>query len=315
MKVRFNNAVNVAVFQSLPCFGVATSGTNPDAQNYNRYSYCMNNPLMYTDPSGYKWKIFKKIGNAVCAAAKAVASVATTVGKAVVSAAVDVAAITTGVPLALAATAVSSVVGVGQVIFSGGKNWTILKNDVKIARGLCNGSPGQILSRFTWELPQTIVGYVASQGFNMIGDVKDVYYFHGATVVNHYSSLGGAFTIGSYINAGNGSTNQDIMHEYGHYLQSHSVGPSYLFNYALPSLVNARETPQGNNEHNAFWVEQDADIRARNYFGDSNWNYDAYQILGDPHNPDYTNKYANWYNYMGPSLFKKLYKWLNTAKN
>jgi hypothetical protein len=23
--------------------------------NYNRYAYCLNNPLMYTDPSGYKW--------------------------------------------------------------------------------------------------------------------------------------------------------------------------------------------------------------------------------------------------------------------
>ena len=25
-------------------------------QNYNRYSYCLNNPLRYTDPSGEKWK-------------------------------------------------------------------------------------------------------------------------------------------------------------------------------------------------------------------------------------------------------------------
>ena len=28
----------------------------PDfSQNFNRYSYCLNNPLKYTDPSGYKW--------------------------------------------------------------------------------------------------------------------------------------------------------------------------------------------------------------------------------------------------------------------
>ena len=26
-----------------------------DAQSYNRYTYCMNNPLMYIDPSGYSW--------------------------------------------------------------------------------------------------------------------------------------------------------------------------------------------------------------------------------------------------------------------
>lgn len=29
-------------------------------QNYNRYSYCMNNPLKYTDPSGYSIKSFFK---------------------------------------------------------------------------------------------------------------------------------------------------------------------------------------------------------------------------------------------------------------
>lgn len=31
-----------------------------NSQSYNRYSYCLNNPLKYTDPSGYTWGIFKK---------------------------------------------------------------------------------------------------------------------------------------------------------------------------------------------------------------------------------------------------------------
>jgi hypothetical protein len=153
----------------------------------------------------------------------------------------------------------------------------------------------------------------------MIGDVKDVYYFHGATVVDHYSTLGGAFTIGSYINAGNECTNIDIMHEYGHYLQSQSVGPTYLLNYALPSLINASQfsdtDPEGQNKHNAFWVEQDADIRARNYFGDPKGFNSQYPILGDPRDADYTNQYGGYYNYMGSNWFENMYKWLNTAKN
>jgi hypothetical protein len=151
----------------------------------------------------------------------------------------------------------------------------------------------------------------------MIGDVKDVYYYHGATVVDHYSSLGGAFTVGSYINAGSGSTNYDIMHEYGHYLQSQSVGPESLFNYALPSLINAAETPsgyEGQAEHNAFWVEQDADIRARNYFGDSNWSYGDYPILGDERCIDYTNEYEKYKYYMGTKWWEKVYSALIIGK-
>ncbi len=37
---------------------------NPsNSQNYNRYSYCLNNPLKYVDPSGCKIFIIKKSNN------------------------------------------------------------------------------------------------------------------------------------------------------------------------------------------------------------------------------------------------------------
>jgi len=64
-----------------------------DAQNYNRYSYCLNNPLMYTDPSGYKCKWLKKIANAVSSVANNVASVAVGVAKTITAAAIAVAPI------------------------------------------------------------------------------------------------------------------------------------------------------------------------------------------------------------------------------
>jgi RHS repeat-associated protein len=35
-----------------------------NTQSYNRYSYVMNNPLKYTDPSGYWWNPFKAIAKA-----------------------------------------------------------------------------------------------------------------------------------------------------------------------------------------------------------------------------------------------------------
>ncbi|WP_372776639.1 FG-GAP-like repeat-containing protein [Mangrovibacterium sp.] len=269
----------------------------PDGtQSFNRYSYCINNPLRYTDLSGYTWKIFKPFVKAV---------------KWLANAAVNAAAVVIGFPVAVTITAITTAVGLGQGIFTG--DWTILRNEAKIIGGLYTGSLKQIVSRFTWELPQTIVGYIASQGSNMIGDVEDVSYFHGATVVRHYSDKWGGFTIGSYINIDSGSTNYDIMHEYGHYLQSQAVGPGYLFGYALPSLINAGAM-DSQDRHNAYWVEQDANVRARNYFGDSNWSYWTYPILGSEYNQSYTNRYGKYQYQMGPKWWQKLYENLISKK-
>jgi RHS repeat-associated protein len=301
---------------------------NPgNTQGYNRYGYCVNNPLRYFDLNGYTWGIFKPF-------VRAAKWVANEIIKPVVNFAlnvvVDAAAIAIGIPLAIYATAGTIILGVGDGIFKG--DWSTLQNGAKIVGGLFTGSPKQILSRFTNELPQTIVGYVVSQGSNIIGDVKDVRYFHGATVVEHWSNMQGSFTIGSYINLGhndavhhtingkevgyNDDENPNVLHEYGHYLQSQSVGPGYLCNYALPSLINSMTVPD-QMTHNAFWVEQGADIKARNYFGDSNWDYLNFYILGDPINPFNVpySQYEGYNNYMGPSWFERMYKWLNIAKN
>jgi len=145
----------------------------------------------------------------------------------------------------------------------------------------------KILSRFTKELPQTIAGYVLSQGSNMIGDVQSVSYYDGATVVQHWSDKWGAFTIGSYIN-GDKNIKADpynylFQHEYGHYLQSQSVGPTYLFNYAIPSLIDAAKHDQ--DVHDYFWVEMDANARALRYWKANIPDYDMsqwYNPIEDP---------------------------------
>jgi hypothetical protein len=242
----------------------------------------MNNPLKYVDYNGYTW-----LGSLLRWTAKAVTNV------------VGVAAIKIGIPLAIAVTAVTTVVGIGQGVFNG--NWTILNNEVKIIGGLFTGSPGQILSRFTRELPQTIVGYVASQGSNMIGDVKSVNYYDGATVVQHYSGGWGGFTLGSYINGDNSieanPTNPLFQHEYGHYLQSQEAGWTYLSNYAIPSLINAKKTPNnydGMRQHDAFGVEQDANIRARAHFGEEAWNYYKNPIFDSGHNDWFDKDYGKY---------------------
>ena len=263
----------------------------PDqTQNMNRYTYCMNNPLLYVDYNGYTW--LSNFGDWIGGTARKTLNI---VGNVVV----DVAAISIGIPLAIGVTAITTAVGIGQGLISG--NWTILHNEVKIMGGLFIGSPGQIFSRFTWELPQSIVGYVASQGSNMIGDVKSVSYFDGATVVQHYSGDWGGFTLGSYIN-GDNTIKADpaiplFQHEYGHYGQSQEAGWTYLFNYAIPSLINARNLPNnfdGIRQHDAFGVEQDANLRARAYFGEKVWDYDKNPIFDSGKNPDFDRDYSKY---------------------
>jgi len=61
---------------------------SPDfTQNFNRYTYCLNNPLIYVDPDGNTWLLFKflsNIGKAVVKAAVAVIIIVpTTVGLAI----------------------------------------------------------------------------------------------------------------------------------------------------------------------------------------------------------------------------------------
>ena len=263
----------------------------PDqTQNMNRYTYCMNNPLLYVDYNGYTW--LSNFGDWIGGTARKTLNI---VGNVVV----DVAAISIGIPLAIGVTAITTAVGIGQGVFNG--DWTILNSDVKIIGGLFTGSAGQIFSRFTWELPQTIVGYTASQGSNMIGDVKSVSYYDGATVVQHYSSDWGGFTLSSYINGDKdieaNPNNELFQHEYGHYLQSQETGWTYLSNYAIPSLINAKNLPNnrdGYKKHDAFSVEQDANIRARTYFGEKVWDYDKNPIFDSGKNPDFDRDYSKY---------------------
>lgn len=150
----------------------------------------------------------------------------------------------------------------------------------------------QTVSRFIWETPQTIVGFLAAHGANMFGQVEDVSYFGGATVLQHRQSIGGAFTIGSYIQGGPtiiaDPTTWLFQHEYGHYLQSRRYGFAYLNRFALPSLYSAAISDNKTWKHDNYEVERDANLRARDYwlktvpgYKDSDWHYNFNPIDSD----------------------------------
>lgn len=236
-----------------------------NTQNYNRYGYVLNNPLRFTDPSGESWKSFwKGVGNGVADAFKAVVNVA-------------VAVVTTVVAVAIIATSITigTTVGIIQSVGSGFQNNSILTNQGRILGGMLQGNIGQIASRFTKELPQTLMGLGVSLGANALGRVRSVNYYGGATVLQHYSGNWGGFTLGSYINGDNSisadPTNRLFQHEYGHYLQSQEFGLAYMNRFALPSLFDTF----GDGDHSQHFAEQDANSRAFTYFNEHIENYNA----------------------------------------
>lgn len=227
--------------------------TPDNSQNFNRYAYCLNNPLKYTDPSGNSFLGLGTVFNF------------------------------------LKDLTVNSFVKVwtqGINAWTNSENWHSTVMAYKIDMGLFKGDLGQIISRFTWESPQTILGHAAADIQNTFYGVKDVSYYGGATAVETYSRNWGGFTLGSYIMGCRGlhadPYNSLFQHEYGHYLQSQSFGLFYIQRCALPSLFDCFNK-DGNHTYHP--VEQDANIRAYKYFKKhvneyNGWNMNKNRILG-----------------------------------
>ncbi len=159
----------------------------PDfTQNFNRYSYCINHPLKYTDPSG---EFF-------------LGTILTFVVDALKTAFFD------GGLDPTSKTARQN----AWRDFDPTAEWSSTNKAWKIDIGGFKTDPNrtiagrglQLLSRWTWELPQTVLGKAASHSRNWLGQVDNVDYYGGATLVNDDDpSYGGAwgFTLGPYINS------------------------------------------------------------------------------------------------------------------
>lgn len=166
---------------------------NPySSQNYNRYSYCLNNPLVYTDPNGEfflgymfgffrglfskkPWKAFEKGWKG----------------------------------------------GVNEVKMWGGLFATGSYMNHQSHRNFWTAS-WELISRFTWQLPQTMIGHGYAQFSGYAGQVDNVDYWGGATVMSGNNWGQKAVTLSSFI-IGDRTISADpnnsvFQHEYGHYL-------------------------------------------------------------------------------------------------
>ena len=208
----------------------------PDfSQNFNRYAYCLNNPLKYKDEDGkvFLFTLFNAIKD-----------------------------------LFVNTFIKSWTQGINA--WTDGSNWHSTVMAFKIDMGLYKGNFKQIVSRFTKEAPQMFLGYIVGSFINFFDGVKSVSYYDGATAIEHYTNDWGAFTLGGFINGEEGlqadPNNSLFQHEFGHYLQSQEMGWGYLSRVGIPSLMSAIRKDD-NHDYQLF--EQDANRRAFLYFNEN----------------------------------------------
>lgn len=136
------------------------------------------------------------------------------------------------------------------------------------------GRVWQLFSRFTWELPQTLVGWLYTLGRVFAGQVDRVVVFGGITFATKSNcSYGMGVSLGTFVDLWVGSWmrgegesfvlgSQLCMHEFGHTADSQRFGWLYLPVIGLPSLLSA----YGKSDHNIFWTEIRANRHAKRYF-------------------------------------------------
>ena len=234
----------------------------PDnTQSFNRYSYCLNNPTKYTDPSGelfleaWLWGAFKGLVK----------------GRNVWKS------------------------GVRQITNDFKINFGLFAIDSNKSIG---GQIWELISRFTWQARQTAKGNFIANFNNIFGNVSYVRHKYGTTVIRQDNGTlmgeGAGMTLGSYIIGGSSIEaspyNSLFQHEYGHYEQSRHMGPMYLYVVGIPSFLNATF----GEDHNLQSYERDANYRAFKYF---NSNINGFYVSLDDYNKGIS---SSWNFYENP---------------
>jgi len=199
-----------------------------NSQSYNRYSYCLNNPLRYTDPSGYTW--FSHLGRWLGSDGSGFVTTLTTIGVAFAVAAICVS--TGGIGLGLCMPLAGMIGGAcgglaGGVLgtaFAGGSGGDYLRNGLTGAAigGVCGLMGGSMISS---GLSKTLAAVSTS--------------FAGSVMSSLASGSGAAPTISfgiGNINLGNGKIRT---------IFSHGNSSSDYLNFTLGGLGNASDIANG----------------------------------------------------------------------
>ena len=143
----------------------------------------------------------------------------------------------------------------------------------------------QIFSRFTWEIPQTLLALLVFVFLFFSLRISSIIFSHGAVIIKTKGKFGG-FTLSNFI-IGDGEIEGNpsqrlFQHEFGHVLQSLKSGPIYLIKYGLPSLISAYRNKGA--VHAKHPVEQDANVQAKTFW---DTNYQHTYLWNEKYNPIY----------------------------
>ena len=250
------------------------------SQGFNRYSYCGNNPVMYTDPDGEFLQLIPLVAGIINLKIHSdegdVKNFWQGLGYFTQGFIGGTLSLPT-VPMNLGITAVSMIRGNSKNalrIFMGQYYY-----DENMAHGFL-----QAFTRFGIERLQTQMGFVYTQSRNFFRCVDRVDYFGGATyATDEYTEDHDGITLGNCINMrlnDKGIDNsisfrewclekdQMYLHEYGHTIQSQMFGTDYLLKMALPSLISCTLQPLLGNSHKSFFTETLANRLACGYFNE-----------------------------------------------
>lgn len=230
----------------------------PDnSQNFNRYSYCLNNPLKYIDPSGeFYWTFFSAIAD-------------------------------------LAHNIFNHGLNVSQ--YSWNKTVNAWKIDISMFKGNFGQILNKWTWGFTNSCIGNTLGHTLNV-LGFVDDVSDMEGMV-AVDIGDILKNGHAFTIGPYSFGPEGyeATWKDhtFVHEYGHYIQSQIIGPAFLPTIGVPSLASTMGI--GGSDHLRRWFEVDASRRGAEYF-DKRYGTGANgYVYKDPNYFDVASFSSNYY--------------------
>ncbi|MDY0209164.1 MAG: RHS repeat-associated core domain-containing protein, partial [Bacilli bacterium] len=190
-------------------------------QSTNMYAYCANNPVMYSDITGFTPEWIEDIGRFFGGTVITIISVVSTVATSLLFLIPGASTI----PLFTI-----NMTAYGAMLMASPFSNTIKSDMSLIAWNPFNGDVNAVVSS------------------------KDISFYKGVFTFRYGSSGGGGISFG-FIGLGRGASVNTVMHEYGHHKQQRLMGLAfYTPIVAIPSLISAASSTYGS--HANRWYER-----------------------------------------------------------